>query len=121
MLLRPRREAEDHVGARNRGRENLVVVGHFGEPRDQRIVGGDALHVLDQARRRRAIRVDEQNVEGDRRDAKLVQPVDQLRQQRPRPGPLAEPCQGVVIDIDDAHRRRLVYPRFETQELVEHI
>ena len=121
MLRRARCEAQDDTRSLDRVREDLVVVGHAGEPRDQRIVGGDARHILDQVRRRRAIRVDKQNVEGDRRDAHLVEPVDEFRKQRPRPRPLAETCQAVVIDIDDAHRHRLVYPRLQAQELVEHV
>ena len=53
--------------------------------------------------------------------ALLVELRHQLRQQRTRPRPLSELFEAVVVDIDNAHRGRLIDPRFQPQELVENV
>ena len=57
-----------------------------------------------------AVGLGKDDVEGDGGGAHLVQPDHQLGQARPRPRPLPESLQALVVDIDDAHRRRQERP-----------
>ena len=120
-ILVAQREAEHDPAPLDRVGQELVVVGHRLEARHQRVVGRDFLDTLDDPRRCCAVGIDQQDVESDRGGAQLVEAIDQPREQRPRPGPLAEALQAVVVDVDDADRGRLVLPRLQAQEFVEDI
>ena len=121
LFLVAQREAEHDMGALDRVGEDLVVIGHRLEARHERIVGRDVLGVLDDARRRRAVGIDKQQIGGDDGRAHFVEPVDELREQGARPRPLPKALQAVVVDIDDANRCRLVLPRPEPDVLVEDV
>ncbi len=54
-------------------------------------------------RSRRAIRLRKQYVEADRRRLRAGEGVDELRHLGPRPRPLAQPPDQLVVDVDDAH------------------
>ena len=56
-------------------------------------------------RRRQAVGVGEDDVEHGRHRAHLGQPVDELGERRPRPGPLAERVDRGLVDVDDHDRR----------------
>jgi hypothetical protein len=70
--------------------------------------------------RRHAVRLREQDVERHRLRAQLAQPVDQPGDLAARPGPLAQPLQALLVDIDDAHRLGLINPRQRPLIAVEH-
>src|SRR5439155_22382625 len=94
---------------------------HRLEAGDQWVIGRDFLAALDDARRCCAVDVYQQDVESDCGGSQLVETIDQPREQRPRPGPLAEALEAVVVDIDDTDRGRFVLPRLQAQEFVEDI
>ena len=131
MLIWARREADDDMTATDRVSKDLVMVGQVFEPGDEGIVGANSepRHVgfvgansrkgIDQARGARAIRVDKQDVERYRRCAKLIEAVDKFGEEGPRPRPLAETFEAVVIDIDDAYRGWLVFTRLQAKVFVK--
>src|SRR5262249_5529463 len=68
----------------------------------------------------------EDDVEADGRDPRGVQPLDQLRQAGPRPGPPAEPRETCLVDRDDhdlvAGRERTANEMTEVEKLpIEHL
>ena len=77
------------------------------EPLDVGQVELDAalLELLGELRGRQAVGIGEDDVEHRRHRADLAQPVDQLGERRPRPGPLAERVDRGLVDVDDDHRR----------------
>ncbi len=97
------------------------MVGQGFEPIDDRIIGGNFVKALDQARWACTIRVDKQDVKRHRRCAEVIEPVDKFGKQCPGPRPLAKTFEAVVIDIDDANRGGLVFARLQAQVFVEDI
>ena len=85
------------------------------------VVGGELLHLLPQVLQnvglrpgfqgvggREAIGLREHHVEANDGRTVGVQLLDQFSKQRARPGPLPEPFQGLLVDVDDADGKRRV-------------
>ncbi len=84
------------------GKDAVVVAQCRYEPGlvgEQRI----EVHVLHDPRRGEPVWFGEGDVEGDRRGAHGVEPVDQAGQPVARPWPLAELGKGGFVDVDDPH------------------
>ncbi len=58
-----------------------------------------------QVLRRGAVRLGEHDIESQGRDPGIDQPRHHFRDDDTRPGPLAIPCQGFIIDIHDQNRK----------------
>ena len=60
---------------------------------------------LDRLLGRSLVRLGEHDIEGDDRRALRRQLVEEIGHDRPRPRPLADPRQRLLVDVDDAHRQ----------------
>ena len=108
----PRRQHEpgDHRRPGEARGENPVVVELGGRSRI-----GDLkslpFELSDRERRRGAVRLGKHDVEPDRRGAVRREPIDDFRQHRPRPRPLAELPDAFVVYVDDRNRAFRCRPR----------
>ena len=59
----------------------------------------------DDVLRRGEVGLREDDVQADDRSAGLMKLVYQIRDAGPRPGPLPDPAQAVIVDVDDDDRR----------------
>src|ERR1700693_5481143 len=107
--------------AADRLRKDLVMVGHALKSCDNRIVGANFGNVGDHARGARSIRVEKEDVECRRGSTQVIEAGEQFGKKGPRPRPLAETFEAVVIHFDDADGGWLVFPRLQTQEFVEDV
>ncbi len=98
-------------------RKQIIVIGKRGELALQIVAAGR--EDLRQIMGRQAIALGKDDVEADHDNAVLNEPVDEFRQNRARPGPLAKLAQTLVVDIHD--RNRIVRYRSRTRllELIE--
>ena len=128
---RPQLGAIDRVeGGRDRGHaQHHLIAGHgLGHPRivvrqaaqRRRKLRRDPFDLAGEDRRRIAVAFGEQDVAGDRSGAVVAQLVEQLREHRARPRPLADSGEARIVDVDDGDRQRLLgWARMEGLQLVE--
>ena len=113
-------EPGHHRGLRDGGGENAVVRWQDSHrvPKREHLEGRRPQ--LQRLLGRAAIRFREHDIEGDRRGAGRGEALDQVRQVRARPRPLADAGERFVVDIDDLDRQvRIVGARREALVGVE--
>ncbi len=110
-------KADDDSAAGDSLGQNLIMIGQPFDLAAQRI---RRLPEIEHRFGRSAVRLGEDDVEGDGRSPGILQFRHQFGDPGARPGPLPEPAQAFIVDVDDAHRRFNVDPRMPALKLVEH-
>src|SRR5262249_6914230 len=81
------RSPEHHFATTDRLREEIVVTRQMDQALDRVLV--EIAEMFDSFARRGTIRFRENDVERNRRDLHVVETIEQIRQDGPRPGPLS--------------------------------
>src|SRR5439155_20914022 len=96
-----------------------IMVRKACKARYDRIVRWDCFEARYNARRSCPIGMDQQNVEADDGRTEFIEPINQLGQKRPRPGPLAKAFDAFLVDIHYSDGDGLVLPRLKAQKLIK--
>ena len=114
------RDAEDGRDLGKGGGEDLIVGGERLERAERGSELRAARDLPRDFRRREAIGLGQDEVEGDRLGAGLGELLDDRREMAARPRPLADACEGGFVDVDDAHGEGGIgFARGELQVAVE--
>ena len=87
--------------------------------RYDRIVRCNFFEALYNASGRCPIWIDQQNIEADDGRTEFIEPLNQLGQKRPRPGPLSKAFDAFLVDIHYSDGDGLVLPWLKAQKLVK--
>ena len=107
----------DDARARDRLAEQLIAARQLAQFRAGLVV--EAAEALGRDVRRGPIRLGEDHVEGDGDAAERGQARDEIGHDRARPGPLADPLEALLVDVDDHDRPQRRLPRLERLVEVE--
>ena len=118
--VRPERESEhDVAGPTDRFGKQAVMALQRTCPGSECLVDELVRPQLEDLVGRGAVRLGEHDVEHHHRRPGLGQPVQKARKDDPRPRPLTVPGEALVVEIDDAHRQRLVGARLQFLEIIK--
>ena len=111
-------DTQDHRAIRHRLRHARVIVGQLGQGLGH--VGRQVRHLGAIDRRRVPVLLCQQHIEGHDPGAGLAEPIEQLRENRARPGPLADLGEAGIVDVDDRDRQHgLRRPGVERLQFIE--
>ncbi len=108
----------DIGGAEGRGQRGIIV-GQLAQRRDHVLAPAFPAHPLGQARGRSAVGLRKDDIEGDGGGARFSEAPGQIGDIGAGPGPLAEPAQGLIVDVDDPDAGILIDARLGALIAVE--